>query len=29
VDHPNSVSVEAARFRADLVLDLTQWHGLA
>jgi pantothenate kinase len=27
VDHANSVSIEAARFRADLLLDLTEWHG--
>ena len=27
VDQPNAVLVEAARERADLVLDLTRWRG--
>jgi pantothenate kinase len=27
VDEPNAVLVEAARHRADLVLDLTRWRG--
>jgi pantothenate kinase len=27
VDQPNAVRIEAARFRADQVLDLTGWHG--
>jgi pantothenate kinase len=27
VDQPNAALVESARGRADLVLDLTRWHG--
>jgi hypothetical protein len=27
VDQPNAALIEAARHRADLVLDLTDWSG--